>query len=199
MNEDQKKGLRRKLKSFLPKLSEDQNKDLPRQLKCFSLEINFPPRFGTIFGRNLLVFFVWLCNAKLSMGRTLTLDGGTRPPASYLQFKYYQRLATAATFLRKELCCPGAMTRRWAPPTRYTLRRYAASIIKDLIWFHSIKLAFLVKSWLRTWLGAVFWNIEEITVSWKTAKNTRWISKSFSLWNYCSINDFQDLVERTDL
>ena len=39
-----------------------------------------------------------------------------------------QRLATAATFLRKELCCPGATTRRWAPQTRYTLRRTTASI-----------------------------------------------------------------------
>ena len=35
--------------------------------------------------------------------------------------------------LRKELCCPGAMTRRWAPPTRYMLRRNTASIMKDLI------------------------------------------------------------------
>ena len=42
-------------------------------------------------------------------------------------------LATVATFLRKELCCPGAMTRRWAPPTCYTLRRITASIMKDLI------------------------------------------------------------------
>ena len=46
-----------------------------------------------------------------------------------------QRLATVATLLRIELCCPGAMTRRWAPPTRYTLRRITASIMKDLIWF----------------------------------------------------------------
>ena len=37
----------------------------------------------------------------------------------------------AATFLRKELCCPGAMTRRRAPQTRYTLRRCTASIMKD--------------------------------------------------------------------
>ena len=44
-----------------------------------------------------------------------------------------QRLATAATFLRKELCRPGAMMRRWAQPTRYTLRRNPASITKDLI------------------------------------------------------------------
>ena len=29
-------------------------------------------------------------------------------------------LTTAATFLRKELCCLGAMTWRWAPPTCYT-------------------------------------------------------------------------------
>ena len=30
---------------------------------------------------------------------------------------------------------PGTMTWRWASPTRYTLRRKTASIIKDLIWF----------------------------------------------------------------
>ena len=29
------------------------------------------------------------------------------------------------------------MTRRWAPPTRYTLRRNPASTMKDLIWFES--------------------------------------------------------------
>ena len=44
-----------------------------------------------------------------------------------------QRLATAATFPQKELCCPATMTLRWAPPTRYTLQRNAASIMKDLI------------------------------------------------------------------
>ena len=42
----------------------------------------------------------------------------------------YQRLATAATFLRKLLCFQGAMTWRWAPQTCYTLRRNTASIIK---------------------------------------------------------------------
>ena len=31
-----------------------------------------------------------------------------------------QRLAPAATFLQKKLCCLGAMTRRWAPQTRHT-------------------------------------------------------------------------------
>ena len=51
-----------------------------------------------------------------------------------------QRLATAATFLRKKLCCPGAMTRRWAPQTRYTLRRITASIIKDLIDLNKMQL-----------------------------------------------------------
>ena len=39
----------------------------------------------------------------------------------------------AATFLRRKLCCPCAMTRRWAPPTRYTLLRNAASVMKELI------------------------------------------------------------------
>ena len=41
---------------------------------------------------------------------------------------------TIATFLRKELYCPGTMTRRWVLPTRCTLRRSSASIMKDLIW-----------------------------------------------------------------
>ena len=45
--------------------------------------------------------------------------------------QYCQRLATAAT-LRKKLCCPGAMTWRWAPTTRYTLRRITPRIMKDL-------------------------------------------------------------------
>ena len=43
------------------------------------------------------------------------------------------RLATAATFHRKELCCSGAMTRRRVPQTRPTLRRITASIMKVLI------------------------------------------------------------------
>ena len=42
-----------------------------------------------------------------------------------------QRLATAATFLWKELCCPGAMTRRRTPQIRYTLRRNTTSIMKQ--------------------------------------------------------------------
>ena len=45
-----------------------------------------------------------------------------------------QQLPTAATFFWKELCCAGAMTRRWAPSTRNRLRRNAASIMRDLIW-----------------------------------------------------------------
>ena len=64
-----------------------------------------------------------------------------------------QRLATAATFLRKELCCPGVLTRRWAPPTRYTLRRNPASIMKHLIliWFtfsKSEKSTWVLSEWL---------------------------------------------------
>ena len=31
------------------------------------------------------------------------------------------------------LCCPAAMTWRWAPQTHYTLRCNTANIIKDLI------------------------------------------------------------------
>ena len=38
-------------------------------------------------------------------------------------------------FLRVELCCPGAMMRRWAPQTRYMLQGNTVSTIKDLIIF----------------------------------------------------------------
>ena len=34
-------------------------------------------------------------------------------------------------FFEKKLCRPGAMTRRWAPQTRYTLRSTTASIMKE--------------------------------------------------------------------
>ena len=37
------------------------------------------------------------------------------------------------TFLRKELCCLGAMTRKWASQTCYTLRRNTGRIKKNLI------------------------------------------------------------------
>ena len=45
-----------------------------------------------------------------------------------------QWLTAAATFLRKKLCCPGAITRRLALPTRYRLQGNTASIMKDLMW-----------------------------------------------------------------
>jgi len=35
--------------------------------------------------------------------------------------------------LRRLLCCLGGMTRRWAPPTRYTLRRNTANVMKGLV------------------------------------------------------------------
>ena len=46
-----------------------------------------------------------------------------------------------------KLCCPGAMTRRWAPTTRYTLRRNTASIMKDLIWFALFFWTFFNVTW----------------------------------------------------
>ena len=39
--------------------------------------------------------------------------------------------ANAATFLRKGLCCPGAMTRRWALQTRYMYEERF-----DVVWNH---------------------------------------------------------------
>ena len=36
--------------------------------------------------------------------------------------------------LNRKLCCPGAMTRRWAPQTCHTHQRITASLMKGLIW-----------------------------------------------------------------
>ena len=44
-----------------------------------------------------------------------------------------QRLATTATFLRKERCCLAGMTWKRAPQTRYMLWHNTVSIMKDLI------------------------------------------------------------------
>ena len=44
------------------------------------------------------------------------------------------------------------MTRRWAPPTRYTLRRNTASIIKNLIWFWGV---FTENDTWNLWLSEV--------------------------------------------
>ena len=38
----------------------------------------------------------------------------------------------------KEAMLLGAATRRWVPPTRYTLQRNTTSIMKDLIWFQNL-------------------------------------------------------------
>ena len=54
-----------------------------------------------------------------------------------ITISYFEHRFSLSTtqILRKELCCPGAMTRRWAPQTRYKLRRSTASIMKDFILF----------------------------------------------------------------
>ena len=36
--------------------------------------------------------------------------------------------------LNRKLCCPGAMTQRWASQTCHTLQRITASLMKGLIW-----------------------------------------------------------------
>ena len=51
----------------------------------------------------------------------------------------WQRLATAATFLQKKLCCQGSMSRKWAPPTRYTLRHITVQRVQLKIWFETIQ------------------------------------------------------------
>ena len=53
LNKNQKKVFAENWNVFFPKLGDDQKKGLRRQLKCFSLEINIPPQFGSMLGRNL--------------------------------------------------------------------------------------------------------------------------------------------------
>ena len=67
----------------------------------------------------------WPSGNELDSG---TVGLGSNPGS--VKLESCQRLATAATFLRKELCCPGAMSRQWAPQTRFTLRRNTARVIK---------------------------------------------------------------------
>ena len=73
--------------------------------------------------------------------RHLKTKGGAVPPAppplslwsKSRAVKLDSLLPTAATFLRKDLRCPDAMT-RWAPPTRYTLWLDTANIKKIWCW-----------------------------------------------------------------
>ena len=67
----------------------------------------------------------WPSGNELDSG---TVGQGSNPGS--VKLESCQRLATAATFLRKELCCPGAMSQQWAPQTRFTLRRNTARVMK---------------------------------------------------------------------
>ena len=99
---DQKKGLRRKLKSFYPEIRWKPQKRSSREIEVFS------PQFATIFGRKFAgsfstgwLFFLWSSSAQLLMGERLTLDGrmlnlnggmltldgGTRPPRPGFQLR----------------------------------------------------------------------------------------------------------------
>ena len=77
LNEDQKqkKGLRRKFKSFFPEIKTKKTKK------------RSSPQFATIFRRKFVesfspgwLSFLWSSSAQLLMGGRLNLDGGTRPP-----------------------------------------------------------------------------------------------------------------------
>ena len=88
-NQKQKKAFAENWSHFFPKSGEDQKE-------------RSSPQFVTIFGKKFVwsfspgwLFFLWFSSAQLSVGGrqnfdggTLTLDEGTRPPASPLQFKY---------------------------------------------------------------------------------------------------------------
>ena len=62
----------------------------------------------------------WPSGNELDSG---TVGLGSNPGS--VKLESCQRLATA-----KELCCPGAMSRQWAPQTRFTLRRNTGRVIK---------------------------------------------------------------------
>ena len=89
-SKEQKKGIHRKLKSLCPR---NQVKTKKREKSS--------PQFGTKLGRNLWDLFEMAGPFSSNQpalksrwgtlnldGGMLTLDGGTHPPASPLQFKY---------------------------------------------------------------------------------------------------------------
>ena len=72
--------------------------------------------------------------------------------------KGFQRFATAAIFLRNELCCLGALTRRRALQTRYTLRHITASIMKDWIQYLFSKITRPCLRACQKWLKHLFYD-----------------------------------------
>ena len=62
------------------------------------------------------------------------------------QTQCWERLVTAAIFLRKEQSCLGARTRRWALQTRYALQRNTMSLIERKIWFWFDEVKWQLKS-----------------------------------------------------
>ena len=68
----------------------------------------------------------------------------------------------------KEALLPGCNDVRWAPPTRYTHRRYTASIMKDLI-YHIPVVFFQFIVFIVLTGGAEFtvWQNGAIFVNWK--------------------------------
>ena len=83
-----------------------------------------------------------------------------------------QRLVIAATFLRKDMYSPGAMTRGRVPPTRYALQRNTVSIMK-FFFFRAVeeakKLCIVTNSYIVKVYGITSWRnhfgivMEEIT------------------------------------
>jgi len=73
-------------------------------------------------------------NARASYAAGRELES-QRPAKSYiaLQTVRHRFNIYASSCVALALCCLGAMTRRWALPTRYTLRRNTESIMKGLV------------------------------------------------------------------
>ena len=106
----------------------------------------------------------------------------------------YQQLATAATFLWEDMCCPGAMTQRCAPLTRYTLWRNTASIMEDLIWILSkwfVALLSTVKCYFSAILNLLViaqsaWSLKQdiLNLPTKTRETQLWVL-SFVVFFVC--------------
>ena len=61
-------------------------------------------------------------------------DWGSNPGPAKSNRCCKRLIITAVVILRKKLCCPGAITRRWDAQARYKLWRNIANITNDLIW-----------------------------------------------------------------
>ena len=90
------------------------------------LYLNITRKSFSSFLQFMLILILMLYQPSVGVAVNVAASGMENlgsTPGSAKSAQCCHRLATGATFLRKQLCGLGAMSRRWAPQTPYTLRR----------------------------------------------------------------------------